>query len=264
MLRFLSWTRVAGALLVAVGVAACGKTTSQAGAAAMDAAAKVYVPPGQYDEFYMFTSGGFSGQVAVYGLPSGRLLRVIPVFSQDAEKGYGYSQDTRAMLNTSYGFIPWDDAHHPSLSMTDGEHDGRWLFINGNNTPRIARIDLSKMETEEIIEIPNAAGNHASPFTTQNTEYVVGATRFSVPTPQRDVPIAQYKEQFDGLISFVAVDPATGKLSLAFQIHMPGFDYDLARPGKGPSHGWAFFTSYNTEQANTLKERNASQNDKDF
>ncbi len=45
---------------------------------------------------------------------------------------------------------------------------------------------------------------------------------------------------------------------------MPGFDYDLARPGKGPSHGWAFFTSYNTEQSPTLKERNASQNDKDF
>jgi len=265
MSRFPSWTRVAagGLVFLAAGTAACGKTTSQAGAA-VDAAAKVYVPPGQYDEFYMFASGGFSGQVAVYGLPSGRLLRVIPVFSQDAEKGYGYSQDTRAMLNTSYGFVPWDDAHHPSLSMTNGEHDGRWLFINGNNTPRIARIDLTKMETEEIIEIPNAAGNHASPFTTQNTEYVVGATRFSVPTPQRDVPIATYKETFDGLISFVAVDPATGKLSLAFQIHMPGFDYDLARPGKGPSHGWAFFTSYNTEQANTLKERNASQNDKDF
>jgi nitrous-oxide reductase len=265
MSRSPSWTRVVtgGLLLLAAGVAACGKTTSQAGAAA-DAAAKVYVPPGQYDEFYMFASGGFSGQVAVYGLPSGRLLRVIPVFSQDAEKGYGYSQDTRAMLNTSYGFVPWDDAHHPSLSMTNGEHDGRWLFINGNNTPRIARIDLTKMETEEIIEIPNAAGNHASPFTTENTEYVVGATRFSVPTPQRDVSIAEYKSSFDGLISFVAVDPATGKLSLAFQIHMPGFDYDLARPGKGPSHGWAFFTSYNSEQANTLKERNASQNDKDF
>ncbi|HXG43575.1 MAG TPA: Sec-dependent nitrous-oxide reductase [Gemmatimonadales bacterium] len=265
MSRSPSWTRVVtgGLLLLAAGVAACGKTTSQAGAAA-DAAAKVYVPPGQYDEFYMFASGGFSGQVAVYGLPSGRLLRVIPVFSQDAEKGYGYSQDTRAMLNTSYGFVPWDDAHHPSLSMTNGEHDGRWLFINGNNTPRIARIDITKMETEEIIEIPNAAGNHASPFTTENTEYVVGATRFSVPTPQRDVSIAEYKSSFDGLISFVAVDPATGKLSLAFQIHMPGFDYDLARPGKGPSHGWAFFTSYNSEQANTLKERNASQNDKDF
>jgi nitrous-oxide reductase len=212
----------------------------------------------------MFASGGFSGQVSVYGLPSGRLFRVIPVFSQDPEKGWGYSQETRAMLNTSYGFVPWDDSHHPSLSMTNGETDGRWLFINGNNTPRIARIDLTEMETKEIIEIPNTAGNHASPFTTENTEYVVSATRFSVPTPERDVPIASFKENFDGLISFIAVDKTTGGLSLAFQIHMPGFDYDLAHPGKGPSHGWAFFSSYNTEQANTLLERNASQNDKDF
>jgi len=266
MQRLNRWSRLtlAGAAFVAaVFVTGCGKTTSQAGGTG-DAASRVYVAPGQYDEFYAFMSGGFSGQLAVYGLPSGRLFRVIPVFAQDAEKGYGYSQDTKAMLETSYGFIPWDDAHHPSLSMTNGEHDGRWIFINGNNTPRIARIDLSLMETEEIIEIPNAAGNHASPFTTENTEYVVGATRFSVPTPQRDVPISTYKENFDGLISFVAVDKATGKMSLAFQIHMPGFDYDLARPGKGPSHGWAFFTSYNTEQASTLKERNASQNDKDF
>jgi nitrous-oxide reductase len=56
-----------------------------------DAAARVYVPPGKYDEMYMFTPGGFSGQVSVYGLPSGRLLKVIPVFSQNPENGYGYS-----------------------------------------------------------------------------------------------------------------------------------------------------------------------------
>ena len=41
--------------------------------------------------------------------------------------------------------------------------DGRWLFINGNNTPRIARVDLTRFETEEILEIPNCAGNHSSP-----------------------------------------------------------------------------------------------------
>ena len=46
-----------------------------------DAAAKSYVAPGKYDEFYNFVSGGFSGQMSVYGLPSGRLFRVIPVFS---------------------------------------------------------------------------------------------------------------------------------------------------------------------------------------
>jgi nitrous-oxide reductase len=45
---------------------------------------------------------------------------------------------------------------------------------------------------------------------------------------------------------------------------MPGFDYDLSHSGKGPSHGWSFFTSYNSEQAHTLLEVNASKNDKDF
>jgi len=264
--RFAKASAFVGFVLLA-GAAArsgCGKAAQQQAGGTGDAASRVYVAPGSYDEFYAFMSGGYSGQVSVYGLPSGRLLRVIPVFSQDAQDAWGYSEQTKPMLMTGYGFIPWDDAHHPSLSMTDGIQDGRWLFINGNNTPRIARIDLAEMDTKEIIEIPNSAGNHASPFTTQNTEYVVGATRFSVPTPQKDVPIASYKENFSGLISFVAVDKTTGKLTLAFQIHVPGFDYDLARPGKGPSHGWAFFTSYNSEQANTLLERNASQNDKDY
>ncbi len=229
-----------------------------------DAASKVYVAPGEYDEFYGFMSGGFSGQLSVYGLPSGRLFRNIPVFSVNPENGYGFNEETKGMLNTSYGFIPWDDSHHPELSQTDGVPDGRWIFINGNNTPRVARIDLSTFETDEIIEIPNSGGNHGSPFITQNTEYVVASTRFSVPIPQKDVPIDTYKENFRGTLSFIKVDQATGHLDLNFQILVPGFDYDLAHSGKGPSHGWAFFTCYNTEEANTLLEVNASQNDKDF
>jgi nitrous-oxide reductase len=42
--------------------------------------AKAYVAPGKYDEFYNFVSGGFSGQMSVYGLPSGRLFRVYSCF----------------------------------------------------------------------------------------------------------------------------------------------------------------------------------------
>ena len=247
----------------ALALTACGPR-GNAPASAADAAQRVYVAPGSKDEFYAFMSGGFSGQVSVYGLPSGRHFKTIKVFSQDPETGWGYSEQTKPMLMTSYGLIPWDDAHHPELSMTDGVPDGRWLFINGNNTPRIARMDLTTMETAEIIEIPNSAGNHASPFVTQNSEYAVAATRFSVPTPQRDVPISSYKQNFTGVLSFVKIDSATGHMALAFQIRMPGFDYDLAHAGKGPSDGWAFFTSYNSEQANTLLEVNASQHDKDF
>lgn len=254
----------AAAAVVLAGVAySCAGGKAGSGLTASDAATRVYVAPGSYDEMYAFMSGGFNGQVGVYGLPSGRRFKTIPVFSQYPENGYGYSEETKPMLNTSYGFVPWDDAHHPALSQTKGEDDGRWLFINGNNTPRVARIDLTRMETDEILEIPNAAGNHGSPFITENSEYVVASTRFSVPMPNRDVPIADYKKDFNGQVSFVvANDP--GKMRIAFQLVMPGYDYDLAHAGKGPSHGWMFLTSYNTEQANSLLEVNASQNDKDF
>ncbi len=234
------------------------------GALGKSTAERVFVPPGQYDEFYGFISGGFSGQLAVYGLPSGRLFKVIPVFSQDGEKAYGYNEETKPMLNTSHGFVPWDDSHHPDISQTNGELDGRWVFINANNTPRIARISLKTFETEEILEIPNSAGNHSSAFVTENTEYVVAGTRFGVPIPQRDMSIEDYKGNFKAALSFVKVDPQTGHMNIAFQVLMPGFDYDLTHPGRGKSHGWMFFSTYNTEEANSLLEVNASQNDKDF
>jgi nitrous-oxide reductase len=231
-----------------------------------NAASKVYVAPGKYDEFYNFVSGGFSGQMSVYGLPSGRLFRVIPVFSVDPEKGYGYSEETKAMLNTSHGFVPWDDLHHIALSETNGIQDGRWVFGNGNNTPRIARIDLKTFRTAEIIEIPNSAGNHSSPFITENSEYVVAGTRFSIPMDNSngDVPINTYKQNFRGTLSFIAVDKTSGNMKINFQILLPGVNFDLARAGKGKSHGWFFFSCYNSERANTLLEVNASQKDKDF
>ncbi|MBP6431272.1 MAG: Sec-dependent nitrous-oxide reductase [Ferruginibacter sp.] len=248
-----------------VGFAAC-KPKNAGNAVSADAAAKSYVPPGKYDEFYNFVSGGFSGQMSVYGLPSGRLFRVIPVFSVDPEKGWGYSEETKPMLNTSQGFVPWDDLHHTELSQTNGEIDGRWIFGNANNTPRVARIDLTTFRTQEIIELPNSAGNHSSPFITENTEYVVAGTRFSVPPDDKngDVGINTYKQNFKGTLSFISVAKEDGKMDLAFQIQCPGVNFDLSHSGKGKSHGWFFFSCYNSEQANTLLEVNASQKDKDF
>lgn len=254
-----------GSLLALAFAPAC-KPKNAANAVTGDAAAKAYVPPGQHDTYYNFVSGGFSGQMSVYGLPSGRLLRVIPVFSVDPEKGYGYSEETKPMLNTSHGFVPWDDLHHTELSQTNGEINGKWVFGNANNTPRLARIDLKTFRTAEIIELPNSGGNHSSPFGTENSEYIVAGTRFSVPPDNvnGDVPINTYKQNFKGHISFVSVNPESGGMNIAFQLKTPGVNFDLARCGRAKSHGWFFFSCYNTEQANTLLEVNASQRDKDF
>jgi len=242
----------------------CGRKQEGSPNLSDNAAEKVYVAPGEHDEFYAFVSGGFSGQMSVYGLPSGRLFRIIPVFSVHPENGYGFSEETKPMLMTSHGFVPWDDSHHSELSQTDGVPDGRWIFINGNNTPRVARIDLRTFETAEIIELPNSAGNHSSPFITPNSEYIVAGTRFSLPIPNQDVPIDTYKDNFKGTVSFISIDKEDGNMDIAFQIILPGFNFDLSHAGKGPSDGWFFFSCYNTELAHTLLEINASQNDKDF
>jgi len=251
-------------ILSAVSIYSCKPKNS--GNAVNGNAAKAYVAPGKYDEFYNFVSGGFSGQMSVYGLPSGRLLRVVPVFSVDPEKGWGYSEETKPMLNTSHGFVPWDDLHHTELSQTNGEINGKWVFANANNTPRLARIDLKTFRTAEIIELPNSGGNHSSPFGTENSEYIVAGTRFSVPgdNDNGDVPINSYKKNFKGHISFVSVAPESGEMKIAFQLRTPGVNFDLARCGRAKSHGWFFFSCYNTEQASTLLEVNASQKDKDF
>jgi nitrous-oxide reductase len=252
---------VAAGLMLMVACKPKNASTATAGDAS-----KAYVAPGKYDEFYNVVSGGFNGQMAIYGLPSGRLFKIIPVFSQFPENGYGFSEETKPMLNTSHGFVPWDDLHHIALSVTNGQHDGRWAFGNGNNTPRIGRVDLSTFRTVEIIEIPNSAGNHSSPFITENSEYVVAGTRFSIPPDNvnGDVAINTYKQNFKGTISMIAIDPKTGGMSIDFQIKLPGVNFDLARAGKGKSHDWFFFSCYNSEQANTLLEVNASAKDKDF
>src|SRR4030095_5944532 len=108
--------------LLIIGFAALGlmytpgcKPKGAESAVSGDAASKVYVAPGKYDEFYNFVSGGFSGQMSVYGITSGRVVRFFSRFSRESEKGYGFSEESKAMLNTSHGFIPWDDLHHIAL-----------------------------------------------------------------------------------------------------------------------------------------------------
>ncbi len=240
------------------------KGSRRAPAAASDlqvAATKTYVAPGDLDEYYMFSSGGHSGQVFVYGVPSMRHLVTIPVFTPYPGTGYGFDDDTKKML----GALTWGDAHHPALSETKGDYDGRWLFINEMNG-RIARIDLRDFKTKEIFgPVPNISGNHGSSFVTPNTEYAIMSTRFSIPLPKGTfAPIERYAAEYKGIAAGVKIDPRTGAMSLGWQVLLPPFDWDIGDAGKGLSDGWFFLTSYNSERATGKLEVTASQRDRDY
>ena len=258
-----------GGLAMAVFIVTCAPTppkqaSRSGGAVTSDiavAAQKTYVPPGDLDEFYMFSSGGHSGQIYVYGIPSMRHLATIPVFTPYPGTGYGFDDDSKKML----GRFTWGDAHHPALSETGGAYDGRWLFINDMNG-RIARIDLRDFKTKQILgPIPNVSGNHSSSFVTPNTEYAMMGTRFSIPLPKGTaLPVEKYATDYKGILAGIKIDPKSGEMSLGWEILMPPFDYDLGDAGKKVSDGWMFFTSYNTERATGKLEVTASQRDRDY
>ena len=93
----------------------------------------------------------------------------------------------------------------------------------------------------------------------------MAATRFSVPTPQADVPIATYKENFSGLaLLHQGGSGDRARWRIAFQILMPGFNYDLARAGQGPVARLGVLHLLQLRAGQHAAGANASQNDKDF
>ncbi len=264
-MRRFTWVIVgAGCILALLLIpVSCGsKTRVQQRTGAAEAAVASYVAPGDVDQYYLFYSGGHSGQIYVAGVPSMRHICTIPVFAPYSGTGYGYDKETKEML----GAYTWGDAHHPALSETKGDYDGRWLFINDNANNRMARIALKDFKTRQILgPIPNVSGNHGSTFVTPNTEYILAASRFSIPLPKGTMaPIESYASQYKGVVAGISVDPNTGQMAVGWEILMPPFNYDLGDAGKMASEGWAFWTCYNAERATGKLEVTATQKDRDY
>ena len=140
------------------------------------------MPPGEHDDYYAFLSGGHSGDIRVYGVPSMRQIMRIPVFNMESARGYGHDNETREMLEEAGGYT-WGDTHHPRPSQTDNEYDGEWLFVNDKANGRMARIDLEYFETDAIVDLPNQQGTHGACALMPDTRLVFGVGELRVPIP---------------------------------------------------------------------------------
>ena len=223
-----------------------------------EGALKAYTPPGKYDEYMIVSSGGHSGNVHLVGVPSMRLIKTIPVFSPESWSGYGQGSDMSSTIldegssDKQARELAWGDTHHPAMSETGGEYDGRFVYINDRANGRIGVVDLRDFKTKQILDLPNMQTSHGGVFATPNTEYVHISSM--TPTPQTDngyAPLDEYAAAYRGISSWLAVDPASGKFDLAksFQIELPPYTQDLADAGKLASDGFGFINSYNTEMA---------------
>ncbi len=240
------------------------------------AAAKTYVPTGKRDEFIAFSSGGQSGQVIVYGIPSMRILKYIAVFTPEPWQAYGFDDESKAVLaqgRIDGKDIVFGDTHHPAISETNGVYNGKYLFINDKNNPRLAVIDLADFETKQIVVNPIMKSEHGGPFVTPNTEYVLQAAQYPAPFGKEFVPLEQFNEKYRGAVTYWKFDKEHGRLKPeeSFSVEMPPYSQDLSDFGKGPSDGWSFTNSFcseryvgGIERGRPPFEAGCSQKDTDF
>lgn len=240
------------------------------------AAAKTYTPTGGRDEFLVFSSGGQSGQILVYGAPSMRLLKYIAVFTPEPWQGYGYDDESRAVLDQGKidGRQPnWGDTHHPALSETNGKPDGEYLFINDKANPRVAVISLHDFETQQIVVNPILQSEHGGTFVTPNTEYILEAAQYPGVLGRGYAPLSEFNEKFRGAMTYWKFDRSKGRIDEAksFSIELPPYTQDLSDAGKGPSDGWSFTNSFcaeryvgGIEQGKPPFEAGCSANDADY
>jgi nitrous-oxide reductase len=215
-------------------------------------AAKTYLPTGGRDEYVVFSSGGQSGHILVYGVPSMRILKYIAVFSPEPWQGYGYDEDSKKVLrqgNIRGREINWGDTHHPAISETNGKYDGKWLVINDKANPRIAVIDLEDFETKQIVVNPVFKSDHGGAFFTPNSEYILEACQYAAPFDNNYHPIEEYKETYRGGVTIWKFDPKIGRIDpkKSFTLELPPYMQDLSDSGKGVSDGWGFTNSFNSE-----------------
>lgn len=232
------------------------------------AALKTFVPPGRFDDFVMVTSGGHRGSVLLYGIPSMRLLKEVPVFAPDPWQGWGQGDTASAEMMKAASFGPglptltWGDLHHPQISLTNGKYDGEWIAVSDKSAGRVAIISMRDLKVKSMFKTPNTVSDHHALWT-DNSDYLVQTAYFPTPYAEKQgyADLTEYQQKYRGSASFLKVDRKSGKISLeqSFQIELPPYFQDMSILGRGPSDGMLFVNSLNTEMATggTLEKKPA-------
>ncbi len=241
-----------GGITGAAGLAGClgifgGQQDQNGGGGRKAGAPSHFVSPGEHDEYYGFWSGGHSGEMRIVGIPSMRELMRIPMYQREGARGYGHDEKTKQVLREggdvgSGSGYEYGDSHHPVLSESGGEYDGRYCWINDKINGRLARVNLKYFETDSITDIPNVQSCHGCAVQSPDTKYVYGVGEFRVPIPNDGSINPDNSDKYWSVLA--ALNPES--MEVEWEVRVSG---NLDNADSDKDGNWVFGTGYNKEEA---------------
>lgn len=204
-------------------------------------AAKSYNPSGAQNEYLAFFGTGVSGRLAVVGMPSMKILKYVAVFSAEPWQGFAFDDESKAIIKASsreeieYAF---GDSGTPALSLTQGKHDARAVFLADASNGRIGLVDLLEYETKQIVSHPFFRNSTTDLAVTQDTKYVTQTSAAALEDGILGATFWRFIERENDEHKIFLIDPAS-----SFTVLLSGKTQSSPATGKGESDGLAFSVS---------------------
>ena len=214
------------------------------------AAAKTYVPTGKRDEFVAFSSGGQSGQVIVYGIPSMRILKYIGVFTPEPWQGYGFDESSKKVLaggRIDGKDITWGDTHHPAHLRNQRRvrrpvpvHQRQGQPAPGGDRPARLRDQADRGQPDLQVGARRRL---------RHPEHRVRHRGRAVrrPAGEQEVrPAGEFNEKYRGGVTYWKFDRKEGRIDPkeSFSLELPPYSQDFPTPARARSDGWSFTNSF--------------------